>query len=438
MAVVSIIGRPNVGKSSLFNRLVGRRAAIVDDMPGVTRDRLYGEAEWRERKFYVVDTGGFLARDENAFLEGMRVQIKIALEESDLVLFVIDGREGPNWMDEDVADILRKSGKPVIVVANKIDDGIHEDLVFQAYSLGFEEVIGVSAEHKRNIYDLLDAIIEKISPETPDLEDVQAISVAIVGRPNVRKSSILNYLAKQERSLVSDIPGTTRDAVDTLVTIDGTLFRLIDTAGLRRKSRVDNDIEYYSFVRTLQAVDRCDVALLVMDAEEPFTDQDKKLAAEILERGKGILLILNKWDLLGRKDSLGDDMKRKLRDEMVFLSFAPAHFISALTGRGLQKIPKAIEAIAENRRRRIGTTILNRLVRDILAFDRLPTDKKGRAFKIFYVTQADIAPPTFIFFVNYPDLAISSFENHMEKEIRGLENFEGTPIRIFWRGKDEK
>lgn len=438
MAVVSIIGRPNVGKSSLFNRLVGRRAAIVDDMPGVTRDRLYGEAEWRERKFYVVDTGGFLARDENAFLEGMRVQIKIALEESDLVLFVIDGREGPNWMDEDVADILRKSGKPVIVVANKIDDGIHEDLVFQAYSLGFEEVIGVSAEHKRNIYDLLDAIIEKIPPETSEPEDVQAISVAIVGRPNVGKSSILNYLAKQERSLVSDIPGTTRDAVDTLVTIDGTLFRLIDTAGLRRKSRVDNDIEYYSFVRTLQAVDRCDVALLVMDAEEPFTDQDKKLAAEILERGKGILLILNKWDLLGRKDSLGDDMKRKLRDEMVFLSFAPAHFISALTGRGLQKIPKAIEAIAENRRRRIGTTILNRLVRDILAFDRLPTDKKGRAFKIFYVTQADIAPPTFIFFVNYPDLAISSFENHMEKEIRGLENFEGTPIRIFWRGKDEK
>ncbi|GAB1399217.1 ribosome biogenesis GTPase Der [Aminivibrio sp.] len=438
MAVVSIIGRPNVGKSSLFNRLVGRRAAIVDDMPGVTRDRLYGEAEWRERKFYVVDTGGFLARDENAFLEGMRVQIKIALEESDLVLFVIDGREGPNWMDEDVADILRKSGKPVIVVANKIDDGIHEDLVFQAYSLGFEEVIGVSAEHKRNIYDLLDAIIEKIPPETSEPEDVQAISVAIVGRPNVGKSSILNYLAKQERSLVSDIPGTTRDAVDTLVTIDGTLFRLIDTAGLRRKSRVDNDIEYYSFVRTLQAVDRCDVALLVMDAEEPFTDQDKKLAAEILERGKGILLILNKWDLLGRKDSLGDDMKRKLRDEMVFLSFAPAHFISALTGRGLQKIPKAIGAIAENRRRRIGTTILNRLVRDILAFDRLPTDKKGRAFKIFYVTQADIAPPTFIFFVNYPDLAISSFENHMEKEIRGLENFEGTPIRIFWRGKDEK
>lgn len=438
MAVVSIIGRPNVGKSSLFNRLVGRRAAIVDDMPGVTRDRLYGEAEWRERKFYVVDTGGFLVRDENAFLEGMRIQIKIALEESDLVLFVIDGREGPNWMDEDVADILRKSGKPVIVVANKIDDGIHEDMVFQAYSLGFEEVIGVSAEHKRNIYDLLDAILEKIPPEASEPEDVQAISVAIVGRPNVGKSSILNYLAKQERSLVSDIPGTTRDAVDTFVTIDGTLFRLIDTAGLRRKSRINNDIEYYSFVRTLQAVDRCDVALLIMDAEEPFTDQDKKLAAEILERGKGILLVLNKWDLLGRKDSLGDDMKRKLRDEMVFLSFAPAHFISALTGRGLQKIPKAIEAIAENRRRRIGTTLLNRLVRDILAFDRLPTDKKGRAFKIFYVTQADIAPPTFIFFVNYPDLALSSFVNHMEKEIRGLENFEGTPIRIFWRGKEEK
>lgn len=438
MPVVSIVGRPNVGKSSLFNRLLGRREAIVDDMPGVTRDRLYGEAEWRDRKFFVVDTGGFLARDENEFVEGMRVQVKLAIKESDLVLFVIDGREGPTWMDEDVADMLRKSGKHVIVVANKIDDGVHEDDVFQAYTLGFEEVIGVSAEHKRYIYDLQDLIVSKLPPEEELPSETGEIRVAIIGRPNVGKSSILNSLAGEERALVSNIPGTTRDALDTLVTINGTVFNFIDTAGLRRKSRVEEDIEYYSFVRTLQAIDRCDVALLVLDAEEPFTDQDKKLAALVIERGKGIVLLLNKWDLLGNNEKLGDSMRKKFRDEMVFLQYAPFAFISALTGRGMHRISEQILYVAKNRSRRIGTTQLNRLVRDILAFDTLPTDKKGRPFKIYYCTQSGVEPPTFIFFVNHPELASPAFENHMEKALRGLDDFSGTPIRIFWRGKEEK
>ncbi len=438
MPVVSIVGRPNVGKSSLFNRLLGRREAIVDDMPGVTRDRLYGEAEWRDRKFFVVDTGGFLARDENEFVEGMRVQVKLAIKESDLVLFVIDGREGPTWMDEDVADMLRKSGKHVIVVANKIDDGVHEDDVFQAYTLGFEEVIGVSAEHKRYIYDLQDLIVSKLPPEEELPSETGEIRVAIIGRPNVGKSSILNSLAGEERALVSNIPGTTRDALDTLVTINGTVFNFIDTAGLRRKSRVEEDIEYYSFVRTLQAIDRCDVALLILDAEEPFTDQDKKLAALVIERGKGIVLLLNKWDLLGNNEKLGDSMRKKFRDEMVFLQYAPFAFISALTGRGMHRISEQILYVAKNRSRRIGTTQLNRLVRDILAFDTLPTDKKGRPFKIYYCTQSGVEPPTFIFFVNHPELASPAFENHMEKALRGLDDFSGTPIRIFWRGKEEK
>jgi len=438
MPVVSIVGRPNVGKSSLFNRLLGRREAIVDDMPGVTRDRLYGEAEWRDRKFFVVDTGGFLARDENEFVEGMRVQVKLAIKESDLVLFVIDGREGPTWMDEDVADMLRKSGKHVVVVANKIDDGVHEDDVFQAYTLGFEEVIGVSAEHKRYIYDLQDMIVSKLPPEEELPSETGEIRVAIIGRPNVGKSSILNSLAGEERALVSNIPGTTRDALDTLVTINGTVFNFIDTAGLRRKSRVEEDIEYYSFVRTLQAIDRCDVALLVLDAEEPFTDQDKKLAALVVERGKGIVLLLNKWDLLGNNEKLGDSMRKKFRDEMVFLQYAPFAFISALSGRGMHRISEQILYVAKNRSRRIGTTQLNRLVRDILAFDTLPTDKKGRPFKIYYCTQSGVEPPTFIFFVNHPELASPAFENHMEKALRGLDDFSGTPIRIFWRGKEEK
>ncbi len=438
MSIVTIIGRPNVGKSSLFNRLVGKREAIVDDMPGVTRDRLYGETEWDGRKFFVVDTGGFLAQDEHAFTKGMRAQVRIALEESDLVLFVIDGREGPTWMDEDVADMLRRSGKPVIVVANKIDDGIHEDLVHQAYSLGFGEVIGVSAEHKRNIFDLLWRIVRALPEEREEEAEEGVLSVAIAGKPNVGKSSILNFLAGTERSLVSDIPGTTRDAVDTLVEFDGTVFRLIDTAGMRRKSRMESDVEYYSFVRTLQAIDRCDVALLVMDASDPFTDQDKRLAGEIIGRNKGILPVLNKWDLLDKSRESGDVLRKKFRDEMPFLSYASLNFTSAVTGRGVHKLPELALKIHENRQRRVGTTQLNRLLRDILAFDRLPSDRKGRAFKIFYCTQASIEPPTFVFFVNYPNLATSAFTNHIEKEIRSLADFDGTPIRIFWRGKQEK
>ena len=438
MAVVSIIGRPNVGKSSLFNRLIGRREAIVDDMPGVTRDRLYGEVEWKGRKFYLVDTGGFVERDDDVFYKGMRKQVKTALDESDLVIFVTDGQEGPTWMDEDVADMLRKSGKPVLLAVNKIDEGLHEDRVYDAYSLGFEDILGVSAEHKRNTYDLLDLIVEKLPQEQEAGEDTDEIRVAIVGRPNVGKSSIMNRIAGEDRALVSDIPGTTRDTVDTVVEMDGAFFRLIDTAGLRRKSRMEGDIEYYSYVRTIQAIDRCDIALLVMDAREPFTDQDKKLAGEIIERGKGIVLVLNKWDLLDRKNEQGDLLRKKMREEMPFISHAPLLFISALTGRGLQKISDPILKVSENRQRRIGTTILNRLIRDILAFSRLPTDGRGRAFKIFYCTQTRTRPPTFVFFVNAPDLAEKSFQNHIENELRTLGDFEGTPIRIFWRGKSKK
>lgn len=437
MPVVSIIGRPNVGKSSLFNRLIGRREAIVDDMPGVTRDRLYSEVEWKGRKFYLVDTGGFVERDDDTFFKGIRQQVRAALDESDLVVFVIDGREGPTWMDEDVADMLRRSGKPVVVAANKIDEGLHEDRVFDAYSLGFDEVIGVSAEHKRNTYDLLDLIVEKLPPDEEIPEEEEEIRLAIVGRPNVGKSSIMNCIAGTERALVSDIPGTTRDTVDTVVNIDGVAFRLIDTAGLRRKSRMDGNIEYYSYIRTIQAIDRCDIALLVMDAREPYTDQDKKLAGEIIERGKGIVLVLNKWDLLDKKDGLGDALHKKMRDEMPFIPHAPLHFVSALTGRGLGKIPELVLKVSENRKRRIGTNLLNRLIRDILAFSRLPTDGKGRAFKIFYCTQTRVEPPTFVFFVNAPDLAEKSFQNHIENELRTLGEFEGTPIRIFWRGKKE-
>ena len=435
MPIIAIVGRPSVGKSSLFNRILGRREAIVDDMPGVTRDRIYGETEWKGRQFYIVDTGGLLVRDEHPLVEGIRKQATLAIEESHVILFVIDGFNGPNWMDEDVAHILRRSGKPVIVVANKLDDGIHEDRVYDAYSLGFEHVVGISALHKRYIDDLMDMAVSLLPSDEEEERDPEEIRVSIVGRPNVGKSSLVNALAGSDRVLVSDIPGTTRDATDTVIEMKEGKFRFIDTAGLRKKSRIDSDIEYYSFVRTLQAVDRSDVALLVMDASEPTTDQDKKMAAQVIEKGKGLILLINKWDTLEAADKLGDEMRKRVRDEMPFLSHAPLLFVSALTKRGLNKLTQTIKNVQENRSRRIGTTELNRLIRDVLAFQTLPTSRKGRVLKIYYCTQTSIEPPTFVFFVNDPEIVSQSFNKHIENKIREMDTFDGTPLRLYWRVK---
>lgn len=437
MAIVAIVGRPNVGKSSLFNRIIGRREAIVDDMPGVTRDRIYGEAEWNGRSFYVVDTGGLLTKDEDPFTKGIRSQVALAIEESDVIVFVIDGNDGATFMDADVADMIRRSGKPVLLAVNKIDDPKHEIRVMEAYSLGFEEVFGISALHKRGLDDLLRRIVERLPQEEETVRDSNAIHVAIVGRPNVGKSSLFNKLAGTERSIVSPVAGTTRDAIDTDVELDGRTFRLVDTAGLRRKSNINSDIEYYSFVRTLQAVDRSDVTLLVMDANEPCTDQDKKLAAHVVEKGRGLVILLNKWDLLDRDEAQGGKMIKLIRDEMVFVNWAPIVFTCAISGRGVKKLPDEIAAVYENRQRRIQTSVLNRLMRDVLAFDHLPSDGRGKTLKIYYCLQADIAPPTFLFFVNKPEITNTSFTNHVKKELRTLENFSGSPIRVFWRGKEE-
>lgn len=436
MSIAAIVGRPNVGKSSLFNRLIGRREAIVDDTPGVTRDRLYGEAEWRDRSFYVIDTGGIMG-EESAFSVGIEVHVKQAILECDIIIMVIDGHVGITAADENVALMLRRSRKPVIVAVNKMDDLKHETLISEAYALGFEHVIGISALHKRNLDDLLDLTVSLL-PEENEVRDEDEVRLSIVGRPNVGKSSLLNRLAREERSLVSPIAGTTRDPVDTSVIMDGRSFRLIDTAGLRKKSRMDSDLEYYSFVRTLQAIDRSDVALLLMDAESPCTDSDKKIAAHVVEKGKGIVLVLNKWDLLPGRDKLGDAMMKKIRDDMPFLTWAPILFTSALNGRGVQKIAQTAISVFENRRRRIPTNALNRLMRDILAFDRLPSSKRGKALKIYYCLQSNIEPPAFVFFVNDPDIVDSSFENHIRKELRVLENYVGSPIRIYWRGKEQE
>jgi GTP-binding protein len=433
MPIVAVIGRPNVGKSSLFNRMLGRREAIVDDVPGVTRDRLYGEVQWRERSFYAVDTGG-IKGEETSFSAGIEAHVKAALAECDLAVMVVDGTTGIVASDEDVALLLRRGGRPVIVAVNKIDDPRHEVRVSDAYALGFDDVVGVSALHKRNLDELLDSIVAKL-PEAEEPHREDEIRVSIVGRPNVGKSSLLNQLAQEERSLVSPIAGTTRDPVDTSVVLEGRGFRLIDTAGLRKKSRMDSDLEYYSFVRTLAAVDRSDVALLLMEADEPCTDSDKKIAAHVVEKGRGLVLLLNKWDLLVKKDKMGDKMAAKVRDEMPFLSWAPVLFVSALNGRGLQKIPGAVSGVFENRRHRIPTNLLNRLMRDVLAFDRLPSNKRGKVLKIYYCLQSSVEPPTFVFFVNDPEIVDNAFENHIQKELRVLGEFSGSPIRTYWRGK---
>lgn len=439
--IIAIIGRPNAGKSSLFNRLTGKRDAIVDDMPGVTRDRLYGEFEYRGRNYYVIDTGGIFGED-TAFSQGIRMHVDEAVKECDAVIFLIDGQEGVTGSDEEIAEFLRRGGiedKPVIVAVNKLDDPKHDDLMNDAYVLGFEHVVGISAMHKRGIDELLELIADLL-PEGVEGEDSEdsgeEIRLVIAGKPNVGKSSLLNKITGAERALVSPVAGTTRDPVDMAVDIDGQKFRLIDTAGLRRRAKFDGDLEYYSFVRTLAAVDRADIALLLMDANEPCTEQDKKVAAHVVRKGKGIVIVLNKWDLVsGEKKA--DELMKKVREDMPFVGYAPVVFASALSGRGLQKIVQAVLAVNENRQKRIPTNMLNRLMRDVLAFDRLPSDRKGRSLKVYYCSQAESKPPTFIFFVNIPELVNTGFENHVKNKLRELEDFTGTPIRTFWRGKDK-
>ena len=437
--IIALIGRPNTGKSSLFNRLTGTKDSIVDDMPGVTRDRLYGESEYEGQNFYVVDTGGIFGTDTE-FSAGIRAHVESAVRESDGIIFLVDGREGITGADEEIAEFIRRGGnKPVIVAVNKLDDPKHDDLANDAYVLGFERVIPISALHKRGMYELLDAVIEilPVSSEHDDVMEDDEIKLVIAGKPNVGKSSLLNKITNSERSLVSPIAGTTRDPVDTSAIIDGQRFRIVDTAGLRRRAKFDGDLEYYSYVRTLAAVDRSDVAILMMDAGEPCTDQDKRIAGHVAKKGKGIVIVVNKWDLVnGEKKA--DEITKKIRDEMPFLNYAPVIFSSALNGRGVQKILQTAVTVSQNRKKHIPTNQLNRLMRDVLAFDRLPSDRKGRSLKVYYCSQAEGEPPTFIFFVNNPELVNGGFENHVKNKIRELEDFTGTPIRTFWRGKEKE
>ncbi len=436
--LVAIVGRPNVGKSTLFNRLVQSRLAIVEKQSGVTRDRLYLKTHWLDRSFILIDTGGIIMEDGDKIEDSIRKQAQIAIEEADLVLLVVDLRSGLTSMDLEIAGMLRKTRKPVTVVANKADtpDLYHEGS--ELYSLGFGEPVLVSAVHGLNTGDLLDNIVGKL-PEPPvelkELEDDEyVIKTSVVGRPNVGKSSLINVLLEEERMIVTDIPGTTRDAVDSFLHRGEDKFLFIDTAGIRRKSRIYNSVEYYSVLRSFRAMENADVAIMVIDAKEMVTEQDKRIAGHAHENGKGIIIGVNKWDLITKENKTVKEFTQKVRKELTFLQYAPVIFVSAKTKQRVFKMLDLIKKVAENRERRVSTGVLNNLIREVMAINP-PPGTRGKSLKIYYATQVKGRPPTFLLFVNDPELLHFSYKRFLENRLREAFDFEGTPLRIVTRRK---
>ncbi|MGI6449315.1 MAG: ribosome biogenesis GTPase Der [Desulfitobacteriia bacterium] len=437
--VVAIVGRPNVGKSTLFNRVVGGLVAIVENTPGVTRDRLYFDAEWLGRKFTLIDTGGIEFKDKTTPLSSMmKQQAEIAVAEADVVLFLVDGKSGITPDDEQIAKYLRKAGRPVLLIVNKVESFQDFASVAHEYlTLGFGEPIPVSAVHGLNIGDCLDAIISMLPDEDEEDYDPDVIKVAVIGRPNVGKSSLVNMLLGEERVIVSDIPGTTRDAIDTPFSYEERNYILIDTAGIRRKKKIMEVTENYSVIRSLRAVDRADVVLMVIDATEGVTDQDKRIIGHAHDKGKGLILVINKWDLITKDDKTLNKFEKNLREELSFVAYAPTQFVSAKTGQRINKIMELVEFVAEQTSRRILTSTLNSLLREWVHLNPPPSDK-GKRLKILYATQKSVQPPTFIFFVNEPELVHFSYRRYLENQIRKNFGFEGSPLRLIMKRRDEE
>ena len=434
---VAIVGRPNVGKSTLFNKLVGDRLSIVKDEPGVTRDRLYREMEWLGNKFLLVDTGGLEPRTQDFMMSKIKKQAQVAIDEADVIIFLVDGKAGITGLDEDVATILRKQDKKVIVAVNKIDNYMKEqENIFEFYGLGFEEVIGISGEHKTNLGDLLDAVVEKFDDKNSK-EISEGLSIAILGRPNAGKSSLLNKLLNKERSIVSDIAGTTRDTIDSALKYDGEMYTLIDTAGIRRKSKVEDDIEYYSVLRAMKAIKRADVCVLMLNATELLTDQDKRIAGMIYDERKPIIIAINKWDLIEKNDNSVKEFKELVKADLSFLDYAPIVTISALTGKRTLNILEQAKFINEEYHKKVTTGILNQILAEIVAQNPVPT-RKGRAVKLNYGTQISQAPPKFVFFANNPELIHFSYKRYIENKLREYFGFEGCPIDIVFNKKGDK
>ncbi|NCF64642.1 MAG: ribosome biogenesis GTPase Der [Chloroflexi bacterium] len=445
-ALVAFVGRPNVGKSTLFNRIVGKRLAVVSEVPGTTRDRLYAEAEWGGIAFTVVDTGGIeitegrnttpLSEDSERFLPLIRRQASIAIQDADIIVHVVDGQTGLTAADREVAAILRQTKKPVIIAANKLESSKLWDTAYEFYELGLGEVFAVSALHGSGTGDLLDAIVDAIPPTLADEEEDESLKIAILGRPNAGKSTLLNKLIGEDRAIVSPIPGTTRDATDTKFKWHGQEITLIDTAGIRRRGKIDPGIEKYSVLRAIKALQRADVALLLVDAQEGVTAQDAHIAGMLAEASAGIVLLVNKWDLVVKDTHTIVEQEQQLRHDLNFLPYAPMLFISAKTGQRVNRVLPQANAVNEARYQRIATGALNKFMRTVTS-EHAPPSKSGIRVKFFYATQPGVAPPTFIFFVNKPQWVHFGYQRYMENRLREEFPLTGTPIRLLFRARSE-
>ena len=436
--VVAIVGRPNVGKSTLFNRLTRTHLAIIEDYPGVTRDRLYQDAEWNNRVFTLIDTGGIEVNSEDTILSKVRKQAQVAMEEADVIVFMCDIKAGVTIEDMEIAQMLRRTKKEVILAVNKVENFENTDDLYEFYQLGLGEPYPISASHGMNTGDLLDRLLELLEQFDGDDYEPDIIKSAVVGRPNVGKSSLTNAILGQERSIVSNIPGTTRDAIDTSFERNGQRYVIIDTAGMRRKSKVaETTTERYSVIRSLRAIDRSDAVLMVINAEEGLIEQDKKIVGYAHEQGKAIILVVNKWDLIAKDDKTASVMEKKIRSELLFLQYAPMIFVSAETKQRVTRILDLVNGAVEQNAMRVHTSILNEIVRDAMQLNPPPSDK-GKRLKIYYVTQSGVKPPTFVFFVNEPELMHFSYERFLENKIRENFGFEGTPIRIVVKKRSEE
>jgi GTP-binding protein len=435
------VGRPNVGKSTLFNRLIGERRAIVEDLPGTTRDRVYGVSDWGGIEFTVVDTAGLQDEDEidasssSEIARHTRQQAQLAIDEADVIVFMVDAKSGLTAGDAEVADLLRRTDKPTILVANKADSAARRDDSVEFYELGLGEPIAVSSYHGSGTGDLLDRVVEAL-PEFEELPETEGPKIAIVGRPNVGKSRLLNALLGQERSIVSDIPGTTRDSTDTQLVWAGQPITLIDTAGIRRKGRVDAGIEYYSVLRSMRSIERADVVLLVIDATESFTAQDIHIAGYVEEQKKGMVVVVNKWDLVEKDSNTMEEYRAKARETLEFMPYVPLTFISAKLGQRVNQVLEMALTTVDERARRIPTAALNKMLKEAVA-KHPPASKPGKWLKFYYATQADVSPPTFIFFCNDPAQVHFSYRRFLENQLREQFGFTGNPIRMSFRGREE-
>lgn len=435
--VVAVVGRPNVGKSTFFNYVAGKRISIVEDTPGITRDRIYTEVEWRNRKFTLIDTGGIEPYSEDIIMQQMKRQAEIAIETADVIIFMVDVKDGLTAADKEVANLLRKTRKPVILAVNKVDRiGEPPPEIYEFYNLGMGDVVPISSVHGLGMGDLLDEVFSRFPEEEEDEYDDNVIKVAVVGKPNAGKSSLINTILGENRVIVSDIPGTTRDAIDTYVEKGDDKFVFIDTAGLRKKNKIIDNVEKYSAIRSWAAIDRADVCLIMIDAVDGVTEQDTKIAGYAHEQGKASIIVINKWDLVEKETGTLEEYRKTVHEKLSFMTYAPVIFISAKTGQRVHKLFDLIKYVADQAAFRISTGMLNDLVNEAVAIVQPPSDK-GRRLKIYYMTQTGVKPPTFVIFVNNAELLHYSYVRYLENQLRKNFGFEGTPIRFIHRERDE-